>query len=166
MEVEWYTAPPYSHFLDIQVMQELMREQMTKSFGLPKELLKGEALEMGNQNSAEEKRRYKRIGTSLALEYRDLKKGSELPKGSLLKNIGEGGVCFSSKQFMSLACRLILNITLPNSARPIKAISKVAWIRRLPIGDQYELGNQFLEIAKEDRAQIVDFVNSASAEIQ
>ena len=121
---------------------------------------------MENQNSAEEKRRYKRIGTSLALEYRDLKKTSELPRGSLLKNISEGGVCFSSKQFMSLACRLILNINLPNSTKPIKAISKVAWIRRLPVGDQYELGNQFLEIAKEDKAQIVDFVNGSSPAIQ
>lgn len=117
---------------------------------------------MENYNSAGDKRRYKRVGTSLALEYKDLKKGAELPKGSLLKNIGEGGICFSSKEFMSLACRLILNITLPNSPKPIKAISKVAWIRRLPLGDQYELGNQFLEIAKEDKAQIVDFVNSAA----
>ena len=121
---------------------------------------------MENYNLAEEKRRYKRVDTSLALEYRDLKKASDLPKGSLLKNIGEGGICFSSNKFMSLACRLILNITLPNSARSIKAISKVAWIKRLPAGDQYELGNQFLEIAKEDRAQIVDFVNGSSAGTQ
>ena len=117
---------------------------------------------MENYNLSGEKRRYKRVDTKLALQYRDLKKGSDLPKGSLLKNISEGGICFSSKQFMSLACRLVLDISLPNSVKPIKAISKVAWIRRLPLGDQYELGNQFLEIAKEDKAQIVDFVNSAS----
>jgi Tfp pilus assembly protein PilZ len=91
-----------------------------------------------------------------------LRKSAEIPKGSVLKNISEGGVCFSSKEFMSLACRLILNITLPNNPKPIKAISKVAWIRRLPLGDQYELGNQFLEIAKEDKAQIVDFVGSTA----
>ena len=117
---------------------------------------------MENYNPVEEKRRYKRVGTSLAVEYRDLKKSSGLPQGSLLKNISEGGICFSSKQFMSLACRLLLNITLPNTIKPIKAISKVAWIRRLPNGDQYELGNQFLEIAREDRAQITDFVNNTS----
>ena len=121
---------------------------------------------MENYNSAEEKRRYKRVGVSLPLEYRDLKKRADLPKGSLLKNISEGGICFSSNQFMSLACRLILNITLPNATVPIKAISKVAWIRKLPLGDQYELGNQFLEIAKEDKAQIVDFVNSTSSAVQ
>ena len=115
---------------------------------------------MESYNLTKDKRRYKRVGASLAFEYRDLKKMSELPKGSLLVNIGEGGICFSSKQFMSLACRLILNMTLPNSIKPIKAISKVAWIRKLPLDGQYELGGQFLEIAKEDKAQIVDFVNS------
>jgi c-di-GMP-binding flagellar brake protein YcgR len=116
---------------------------------------------MENFISGEDKRRYKRIGASLPLEYKDLRKSSQLPKESLLKNISEGGISFSSKEFMSLACRLVLSITLPGNPKPIKAISKVAWIRRMPVGDQYELGNQFLEIAKEDRSQIVDFVNSS-----
>ncbi|MDO8525349.1 MAG: PilZ domain-containing protein [Candidatus Omnitrophota bacterium] len=116
---------------------------------------------MENYNSAEEQRRYKRVNTNLALEYKDLRKASEIPKGSLLRNISEGGICFNSKDFMSLACRLVLNINLPNDARPIKAISKVAWIRRLPFGEQYELGSQFLEISKEDRTHITDFVKNA-----
>jgi c-di-GMP-binding flagellar brake protein YcgR len=116
---------------------------------------------MENYNSVEDKRRYKRVGVSLPLEYKDLRKSSDLPKGSLLKNISEGGVSFSSKEFMSLACRLILTINLPNSSKPVKAISKVAWIRRMPISDQYELGNQFLEITKEDREQVVDFVKNS-----
>ncbi len=115
---------------------------------------------MENYNPLGEQRRYKRINADLALEYKDLKKISGLPKGSLLKNISEGGICFHSNDFMSLACRLILNISLPNTVKPIKAISKVAWIKRLPLGDQYELGNQFLEISKEDRAYIADFVKS------
>lgn len=110
-------------------------------------------------NTVQEKRRFKRVGASLSVEYRDLKKATELPKGSLSRNISEGGVCFKSREFMSLACRLVVNINLPSSPKPIKAISKVAWIRRLPSSDQYELGNQFLEIAKEDKAQIIDFVN-------
>ena len=116
---------------------------------------------MENYNSVENKRRWTRVGASLPLEYRDLRKAAELPKGSLLKNISEGGICFSSKEFMSLACRLVLNIVLPNNTKPIKAISKVAWIRRVPASNQYEMGNQFLEITKEDKAQITNFVNSS-----
>lgn len=117
---------------------------------------------MDNSYTLEDKRRFKRVGVKCAIEYRDLRKAAELPKGSLLRNISEGGACFNSSEFMSLACRLVVNIDLPNNIKPIKAISKVAWIRRLPLGDQYEVGNQFLEITKEDRAQITNFVNSAT----
>lgn len=116
---------------------------------------------MENFNAVEDKRRYKRIDSKLPVEYRDLRKSSVLPSGSLTRNISEGGICFQSKEFMSLACRLVVEIRLPNVPRPIKAISKVAWVRRLPTSDQYELGNQFLEIAKEDKAHILNFVNKA-----
>lgn len=114
---------------------------------------------METYSSVQEKRRFKRVGASLSVEYRDLKKSAEVPKGSLSRNISEGGICFNSKEFMSLACRLVVNIALPNANKPIKAISKVAWIRRIPSTNLYELGNQFLEIAKEDKAHIADFVN-------
>ena len=83
--------------------------------------------------------------------------------GSLTKDIGEGGIRFKTNEFISLACRLVVEITLPTIAKPIKAISKVAWIRKLSSGDQYELGNQFLEISKEDRAIITDYVNRLSS---
>jgi c-di-GMP-binding flagellar brake protein YcgR len=82
-----------------------------------------------------------------------------MPAASIARNLGEGGVCFMSNEFVSLACRLVVEITLPNVMKPIKAISKVAWIRKVPSSDQYELGNQFLEITKEDRANIINFVN-------
>ena len=107
----------------------------------------------------EDKRRYKRVEFRLPVEYKNLRKSSVPSQGSLTRNIGEGGICFQSSEFMSLACRLIVEITLPNVPKPIKAISKVAWIKRLPSSDMYELGNQFLEMAKEDRAHIVDFIS-------
>lgn len=84
-----------------------------------------------------------------------------MPAGSLSRNLSEGGVCFQTSKFISLACRLVLEINIPNSPRPIKAISKVAWIRKVPSSDQYELGNQFLEITKEDKTHIINFVNEA-----
>lgn len=114
---------------------------------------------MENINAVDEKRRHLRVDSKLPIEYRDLRKGSLLPKGSLTRNISEGGICFQSKEFMSLACRLVVEIRLPNVPKPIKAISKIAWVKRLPTSDQYELGNQFLEIAKEDKAHILNFIN-------
>lgn len=104
-----------------------------------------------------EKRRFQRMNSNLPLRYRNIKTGT-VPMGSLTKDISEGGIRFKTNEFISLACRLVVEITLPTVQKPIKAISKVAWIRRLSSGEQYELGNQFLEISKEDRSFITDYV--------
>jgi Tfp pilus assembly protein PilZ len=91
---------------------------------------------------------------------------TELPTGSIARNLSGGGVCFQTSKFVSLASRLVVEISIPTSMKPIRAISKVAWIRRMPASDQYELGNQFLEITKEDKNNILNFVNqSLSADI-
>jgi len=111
------------------------------------------------ENSATEKRRYQRVECNFPLQYKNLRQSSDRLTGSLTRNIGEGGVAFQSSEFISLACRLVVEISLPTISRPIKAISKIAWIKKIPASDQYELGNQFLEMSKEDRAHILDFVN-------
>ena len=116
---------------------------------------------MENITSVEEKRKHKRVDSNLAVQYKNLRQIGEMPCGSLTRNLSEGGVCFKSNKFISLACRLVLEINLPNSPKPIKAISKVAWIRKVPSSDQYELGNQFLEITREDKTSIMNFVNAA-----
>lgn len=108
------------------------------------------------------KRRYLRVKASLPIQYKNLRKASDLPSGSLVTDIGEGGVCFKSSKFISLACRLVLEINLPTTQKPVKAISKIAWIKRLPSSDEYEMGNQFLEITKEDRSHINNFVTNTT----
>ena len=113
---------------------------------------------MENMNYVEERRRYKRIDSALAVRYRNLRANNSPIEESLTKNISEGGVCFNSNEFISLACRLIVEITLPTTPKPIKAISKIAWIRKLPSSDQYQVGNHFLEIGKEDKDRISGFI--------
>lgn len=118
-------------------------------------------MEMRTDNVTE-RRRFQRIDSSLPLRYRNIKTAT-VPMGSLTKDIGEGGVRFKANEFISLACRLVVEITLPTVQRPIKAISKVAWIRKLSSGEQYELGSQFLEISKEDRSIVTDYVSRISS---
>ena len=108
-----------------------------------------------------ERRRFQRIESNLPLRYKNIRTAT-VPMGSLTKDISEGGIRFKTNEFISLACRLVVEITLPTVQRPIKAISKVAWIRKLSSGEQYELGNQFLEISKEDRSIINDYVSRLS----
>lgn len=117
---------------------------------------------MENENFAVDKRRYPRVDFTLPVQYKNLRKSTVPPAGSITRNISEGGVCFKSSEFISLACRLVVEINLPNISRPIKAISKVAWIRRVPASEQYELGNQFLEMTKEDKAHITEFITKTS----
>ncbi len=107
----------------------------------------------------EEKRRFARVESYLPVQYKNLKKLKDSSTGVMTNDIGEGGIRFKSGEFISLACRLLLEINLPAIIKPIKAISKVAWIRKTPEGKVYEIGNQFLEISKEDRDHIINFVN-------
>ena len=116
---------------------------------------------MDKINTASEKRRFQRLESALPLQYKNLRKSGVPSSGSLTRNLSEGGVCFKTGEFISLACRLVLEISLPTNPKPIKAISKVAWIRRIPSTDQYELGNQFLDMTKEDKAIISNFINGA-----
>ena len=115
---------------------------------------------MDNFAGTENKRRHQRVVSNFPVQYRNLRKAGVPSSGTVARNLSEGGVCFKASEFVSLACRLVLEISLPNSTKPVKAISKVAWIRKDASGDQYELGNQFLEITKEDKSAIMNFVNS------
>ena len=109
-------------------------------------------------SSFDEKRKFHRIESRFPLKYKDLRKTGEESRGTVSKNISEGGVRFRSDRFISLACRLVVEINLPTLTKPIRAVSKIAWIKKLPAGDDYEVGNQFLEISREDKALIQDFI--------
>jgi len=115
----------------------------------------------GQSSNFIERRHMRRIGSNLPVRYKNLRIAA-VPIGSITRDISEGGISFMTNEFISLACRLVIEITLPTAQRPIKAISKVAWIRKMSSGDQYELGNQFLEISKEDRTVITDYISRLS----
>ena len=108
--------------------------------------------------SLDEKRKFSRIEGRFPLKYKDLKKTAEEFRGTVSKNISEGGIRFRSDRFISLACRLVVEINIPALEKPLRAISKIAWIKKLPAGDDYEVGNQFLEISREDKDIIKSFV--------
>ena len=104
-----------------------------------------------------EKRRYSRIGAHVPIQYKELHGGSPIT-GAVTKDLSEGGIKFYTHKFISLACRMIVELNLPAIEKNIKAISKVAWIKKLPAGDDYEVGNQFLDMTKEDKQTISGYV--------
>jgi len=105
-----------------------------------------------------ERRRFRRVNSVVPLQYKKLKELSEGTIGAITRDVSEGGTRFLSNEFLPLATRLVVELFLPAQPRPVKAISKVAWIRKLSSRDQYEIGNQFLDVGKDDRSQLSDYV--------
>ena len=111
-----------------------------------------------------EKRKFPRADTHIPLKYKQLRaSGGVSGTGTVTKNLSEGGVRFRASEFVAMACRLILELDVPQFDKPIKAISKVAWIRKVASGDEYEIGNQFLEISKEDKKYVAEYIEQLIA---
>ena len=110
---------------------------------------------------SQEKRRYPRVTTHIPIKYRKLTETEDADRSSTIsKNLSEGGIRFMSPDFISRACRLILELDMPMFIKPVKAISKVAWIRKASSGNEYEIGSQFLEMSKKDKGLVSEYVNS------
>ena len=109
----------------------------------------------------DDKRKFSRVKTHIPVRYHKLRDGAGIDGiSSVTKNLSEGGIRFRTSEFVSMACRLILELDVPMLKKPIKAISKVAWIRKTASGNEYEIGNQFLEISKDDREYVSDYIEN------
>ena len=120
---------------------------------------------MPERSGLEEQRKSSRVGLIVPIEYKKLKAFPPSKKGSVTKDISVGGVRFTTDEFLSYTARLVLNIALPLPQRPVSAVSKVAWIKKLPFGEEYEIGNQFLEMSKDDKDRLsvyLDDLNEVS----
>lgn len=110
-----------------------------------------------------ERRKHSRKVLRMPVQYKSLKTLADSSKGALTKDLSEGGMRFVGNDFISLSNRLVLTLILPAPFRSIKAISKVAWIKKVPMGDQYEIGNQFLNLSAEDKKQLRNCLQGSSA---
>ena len=115
------------------------------------------------QPYVKERRRSPRINARLPLQFKDIQRPMEIYTGSLTKDISEGGVRFISSDFLSIFTRLLLEVSVPSFSRPVKAISKVAWIQKIPRSNQYNVGVQFMDMTEEDRKQLASFIAKSPA---
>lgn len=109
-------------------------------------------------NDRFERRKHSRVTSTVPLQYKKLKETSEGTIGAITQDLSEGGVRFIANEFLPLASRLVVEVFLPAQPKPVKAISKVAWIRKASSGEQYVIGNQFLDVTKDDKGQLGDYV--------
>jgi len=106
-----------------------------------------------------ERRKYSRHHNRLPVQYKNMKALSGPLSGALTKDISEGGLRFVGNEFLSLANRMVLTIALPAPSRAVKVICKVAWIRKVPMGDQFEIGSQFLTMSDEDEGELKGYID-------
>ena len=111
-----------------------------------------------------EKRKFPRAKVSLPLRYKKLRGNTYLAKGTLTKDLSEGGIRFLTNVFLPLACHLVVEIMLPRK-KPIKVICKIAWIRKRRSDSSYEIGNQFLAMSDKDETTISAYARKLTEQL-
>ena len=111
-------------------------------------------------SSIMENRKHRRVEAFVPLRYKELRGNTYLTKGTLSKNLSEGGTRFSADRFIPLSAHLMIEMRLPKIPRDIKMVSKIAWIKKLPAGGDYEIGSNFLAMSGEDEKLISTFVKA------
>jgi Tfp pilus assembly protein PilZ len=110
-----------------------------------------------------EKRSSPRINARVPVQFKDIQRPIETYTGSITKDISSGGLRFSSNEFLSIFTRLLLEVSVPSFSRPVKAISKVAWIQKVPRSNQYNVGLQFMDMTEEDKKALNSFISKSPA---
>ena len=113
--------------------------------------------------SYNEKRRHQRAKVSVPLRISSFRGGTvSLLGSSTARDISEGGISSHVTQFVQMAKRLVLEIDIPGTGTPAKAIAKVAWIGKDSSGDGYRVGLQFLDADKKDRETLKSYMSSVT----
>jgi c-di-GMP-binding flagellar brake protein YcgR len=107
-----------------------------------------------------ERRQSPRMETSIPVRYRILRDGAEAVGTSTVTcDLSTGGLCFMANEFLSTACRLILELDIPALTQPITTVSTVAWVQKEEDNGQYRVGSRFMEITERDRELIAKYVS-------
>jgi len=105
-----------------------------------------------------DRRKYVRVNLPIALQYKNAKDGLDPFKNCVIKDIGEGGLRFTTDGFVPLACHMVVKIDINQAEEPIRAILKVKWIKKLADGVSFEIGNEFSNISSGAKAVLSDFL--------
>lgn len=113
-----------------------------------------------NSKDNDERRKYKRMSVALPFNYKNLVYSQDSIAEAYTKNIGGGGAKFAVTRFMPEDTRIKMSILIREGANPIDITSKIIWITKMPYNDIYHLGVEFVDITKEDRDRIVDYIHN------
>jgi len=107
-------------------------------------------------NKIQNKRQFIRLSAYHIVKYKPLSTENQeaVPVLATIKDIGAGGVCLRTEEYLPVSSTIELKINFPFCATPIFTIAKVMWIKKREQGRYYEVGAQFMEIEESTRRLI------------
>ena len=101
------------------------------------------------------KRRFPRLDLDLPVRYKI--RGYSDFGSSVTKDISIGGLRFITDRYIKPLTDIMLEIDI--LSRTISSIAKVKWSQSLPHSNRYQIGLEFIELARENKDYLSDFVN-------
>ena len=111
-----------------------------------------------------ERRKYPRLNFHIPIRYRKIGANAQEFKGSLIKDISEGGAKMTVYEFLPLNLRLAMEIPLVSGTRPVQGTCRVAWVNKTAFNEQYDVGLEFINLDQKDTGQIAKFIFNRSME--
>ena len=106
----------------------------------------------------EERRRHSRLKTQLLTSYKDA--GSGKARRVLTKNIGAGGLCLLTEEYLTPGTHLDLELQLSDRKEAIQCQVVVIWSQPLATGRelyQNEVGVEFVQIDAKERTLLTQY---------
>lgn len=103
-----------------------------------------------------ERRKSIRIESSIPVHY----KGEQQFITTVSRDIGENGVKFTTNRFIPVFSKLVMDIFLFHNAEPVRILTEVIWVRKLPRLDLYSIGTKFLGLSKEHKRLISHYLEA------
>ncbi|MBN2097207.1 MAG: PilZ domain-containing protein [Candidatus Omnitrophica bacterium] len=114
---------------------------------------------------SQERRLYPRLNFRIPMRYKRLDRDCSEPRGSLIKNISQGGAMITGYEFLPLNSKLTIEIPLLAKAKSIAGVGRIVWVKQNAFSEQYDSGVEFVNLNQGDGQQISQFILEHSAEI-
>ncbi len=108
-----------------------------------------------------EKRKHERKRVNIPASIKKLSgQGPAVGESSVTRDLSEGGASFVVSGFIPLSQRVVVELGLGSSSKPVKLIAKMAWVKRREAGKGNEMGFQFLDSSREDKKLLGDYIDT------
>ena len=106
----------------------------------------------------QERRRFLRIPENLPVTYELLLNAKT--DECLTKDIGQEGIRFFIHTYVPEYSLLKIRVLLKKISFAFDALVRVVWIKKVPKGDRYEVGVEFISIPREAAEHLIDYIKS------